>query len=153
MLFCSLGRFSPSHCGTWRRSTLTCRRIDDDMGRTHELEHSAIKCMRGILYCYMRQSDKVSPQMKRQTIGPQETLQFILSDLNKCHYPVMNIDFQQTQKLSLMGGKLKISVLLLIFSVLMLQWFTISHFDWFYLYADGIIQRSPKCFSLNRTLV
>lgn len=37
------------------------RRIDDDMGRTHELEHSAIKCMRGILYCYMRQSDKVRP--------------------------------------------------------------------------------------------
>lgn len=36
------------------------RRIDDDMGRTHELEHSAIKCMRGILYCYMRQADKVS---------------------------------------------------------------------------------------------
>jgi len=35
------------------------RRIDDDMGRTHELEHSAIKCMRGIMYCYMRQSDKV----------------------------------------------------------------------------------------------
>uniref|UniRef100_A0A8B9J9L8 Phosphorylase b kinase regulatory subunit n=1 Tax=Astyanax mexicanus TaxID=7994 RepID=A0A8B9J9L8_ASTMX len=35
------------------------RRIDDDMGRTHELEHSAIKCMRGILYCYMRQSDTV----------------------------------------------------------------------------------------------
>lgn len=37
-----------------------CRRIDDDLGRTHELEHSAIKCMRGILYCYMRQADKVS---------------------------------------------------------------------------------------------
>ncbi|XP_007540283.1 phosphorylase b kinase regulatory subunit beta isoform X1 [Poecilia formosa] len=35
------------------------RRIDDDLGRTHELEHSAIKCMRGILYCYMRQADKV----------------------------------------------------------------------------------------------
>ncbi|KAK4814178.1 hypothetical protein QYF61_010010, partial [Mycteria americana] len=35
-------------------------RIDDDKGRTHELEHSAIKCMRGILYCYMRQADKVS---------------------------------------------------------------------------------------------
>ncbi|PKU29144.1 phosphorylase b kinase regulatory subunit beta-like [Limosa lapponica baueri] len=34
-------------------------RIDDDKGRTHELEHSAIKCMRGILYCYMRQADKV----------------------------------------------------------------------------------------------
>ncbi|XP_067294132.1 phosphorylase b kinase regulatory subunit beta isoform X1 [Pseudorasbora parva] len=38
---------------------LAYRRIDDDMGRTHELEHSAIKCMRGIMYCYMRQSDKV----------------------------------------------------------------------------------------------
>lgn len=37
----------------------SCSRIDDDMGRTHELEHSAIKCMRGILYCYMRQADKV----------------------------------------------------------------------------------------------
>lgn len=40
--------------------SLCNRRIDDDMGRTHELEHSAIKCMRGILYCYMRQADKVS---------------------------------------------------------------------------------------------
>ncbi|TWW67150.1 Phosphorylase b kinase regulatory subunit beta [Takifugu flavidus] len=39
---------------------LAYRRIDDDMGRTHELEHSAVKCMRGILYCYMRQADKVS---------------------------------------------------------------------------------------------
>uniref|UniRef100_A0AAY5E873 Phosphorylase b kinase regulatory subunit n=1 Tax=Electrophorus electricus TaxID=8005 RepID=A0AAY5E873_ELEEL len=38
---------------------LAYRRVDDDMGRTHELEHSAIKGMRGILYCYMRQSDKV----------------------------------------------------------------------------------------------
>ncbi|XP_016135523.1 phosphorylase b kinase regulatory subunit beta-like isoform X1 [Sinocyclocheilus grahami] len=38
---------------------LAYRHIDDDMGRTHELEHSAIKCMRGIMYCYMRQSDKV----------------------------------------------------------------------------------------------
>nr|KAF6411292.1 phosphorylase kinase regulatory subunit beta [Rousettus aegyptiacus] len=38
---------------------LAYRRIDDDKGRTHELEHSAIKCMRGVLYCYMRQADKV----------------------------------------------------------------------------------------------
>ncbi|XP_059848902.1 phosphorylase b kinase regulatory subunit beta isoform X1 [Hypanus sabinus] len=38
---------------------LAYRRIDDDKGRTHELEYSAIKCMRGILYCYMRQADKV----------------------------------------------------------------------------------------------
>ncbi|XP_019587424.1 phosphorylase b kinase regulatory subunit beta isoform X2 [Rhinolophus sinicus] len=38
---------------------LAYRRIDDDKGRTHELEHSAVKCMRGVLYCYMRQADKV----------------------------------------------------------------------------------------------
>uniref|UniRef100_H3AF26 Phosphorylase b kinase regulatory subunit n=1 Tax=Latimeria chalumnae TaxID=7897 RepID=H3AF26_LATCH len=38
---------------------LAYRRIDDDQGRTYELEHSAVKCMRGILYCYMRQADKV----------------------------------------------------------------------------------------------
>uniref|UniRef100_A0AAV2LSS9 Phosphorylase b kinase regulatory subunit n=1 Tax=Knipowitschia caucasica TaxID=637954 RepID=A0AAV2LSS9_KNICA len=43
--------------GAWSLA-LAYRRIDDDMGRTHELEHSAIKCMRGILYCYMRQADK-----------------------------------------------------------------------------------------------
>ncbi|GCB64513.1 hypothetical protein scyTo_0004620 [Scyliorhinus torazame] len=38
---------------------LAYRRIDDDKGRTHELEYCAVKCMRGILYCYMRQADKV----------------------------------------------------------------------------------------------
>ncbi|KAG9352717.1 hypothetical protein JZ751_021131, partial [Albula glossodonta] len=48
---------------------LAYRRIDDDMGRTHELEHSAIKCMRGILYCYMRQSDK-SPELADLTAAP-----------------------------------------------------------------------------------
>ncbi|KAJ8784575.1 hypothetical protein J1605_007926 [Eschrichtius robustus] len=37
---------------------LVYRHIDDDKGRTHELEHSGIKCMRGIVYCYMRQADK-----------------------------------------------------------------------------------------------
>jgi phosphorylase kinase alpha/beta subunit len=38
---------------------LAYRRIDDDKGRTYELEQSAVKCMRGILFCYMRQSHKV----------------------------------------------------------------------------------------------
>lgn len=55
------------------------RRIDDDMGRTHELEHSAIKCMRGILYCYMRQADKVE-QFKQD---PSPT---------KCLHSVFNVD-------------------------------------------------------------
>ena len=38
---------------------LVYRCIDDDKGRTHELKHSAIKCMRGIVYCYMHQAYKV----------------------------------------------------------------------------------------------
>ncbi|XP_056873369.1 phosphorylase b kinase regulatory subunit beta isoform X1 [Takifugu flavidus] len=58
---------------------LAYRRIDDDMGRTHELEHSAVKCMRGILYCYMRQADKVE-QFKQD---PSPT---------KCLHSVFNVD-------------------------------------------------------------
>ncbi|XP_034748196.1 phosphorylase b kinase regulatory subunit beta-like isoform X1 [Etheostoma cragini] len=55
------------------------RRIDDDMGRTHELEHSAIKCMRGILYCYMRQADKV--EQFKQDPSP-----------SKCLHSVFDVD-------------------------------------------------------------
>ncbi|XP_068179102.1 phosphorylase b kinase regulatory subunit beta isoform X3 [Antennarius striatus] len=58
---------------------LAYRRIDDDMGRTHELEHSAIKCMRGILYCYMRQADKV--EQFKQDPSP-----------SKCLHSVFNVD-------------------------------------------------------------
>lgn len=36
------------------------RHIGDDKGRTYELEQSAVKCLRGILYCYMRQAKKAS---------------------------------------------------------------------------------------------
>ena len=35
------------------------RQVDDDKGRNYELEQSAVKCMRGILFCYMRQAAKV----------------------------------------------------------------------------------------------
>ncbi|WAR11576.1 KPBB-like protein [Mya arenaria] len=35
------------------------RRIDNDGGRTHELAQIAVKCMRGILYCWLRQADKI----------------------------------------------------------------------------------------------
>ncbi|XP_071369559.1 phosphorylase b kinase regulatory subunit beta-like, partial [Centroberyx affinis] len=58
---------------------LETRRIDDDMGRTHELEHSAVKCMRGILYCYMRQSDKV--EQFKQDPSP-----------SKCLHSMFNVD-------------------------------------------------------------
>ncbi|KAM6980303.1 phosphorylase b kinase regulatory subunit beta isoform 2-T2 [Aplochiton taeniatus] len=56
---------------------LAYRRIDDDMGRTHELEHSAIKCMRGILYCYMRQSDKV--EQFKQDPSPSKCLHSVFN--------------------------------------------------------------------------
>ncbi|XP_064193280.1 phosphorylase b kinase regulatory subunit beta isoform X1 [Anguilla rostrata] len=56
---------------------LAYRRIDDDMGRTHELEHSAIKCMRGVLYCYMRQSDKV--ELFKQDPSPYKCLHSVFN--------------------------------------------------------------------------
>lgn len=64
--------------GAWALA-LAYRRIDDDMGRTHELEHSAIKCMRGILYCYMRQANKV--EQFKQDPSP-----------SKCLHSVFNVD-------------------------------------------------------------
>jgi len=36
------------------------RRIDNDEGRTHELQQIAVKCMRGILFCWIKQADRVS---------------------------------------------------------------------------------------------
>ncbi|XP_018613664.1 phosphorylase b kinase regulatory subunit beta isoform X3 [Scleropages formosus] len=56
---------------------LAYRRIDDDLGRTHELEHSAVKCMRGILYCYMRQSDKV--EQFKQDPNPSKCLHSVFN--------------------------------------------------------------------------
>ncbi|XP_030233049.1 phosphorylase b kinase regulatory subunit beta isoform X1 [Gadus morhua] len=64
--------------GSWALA-LAYRRIDDDMGRTHELEHSAIKCMRGVLYCYMRQADKV--EQFKQDPSP-----------SKCLHSVFHVD-------------------------------------------------------------
>ncbi|KAM9765325.1 phosphorylase b kinase regulatory subunit beta isoform 2-T2 [Menidia menidia] len=64
--------------GAWALA-MAYRRIDDDLGRTHELEHSAIKCMRGILYCYMRQADKVEEFKK----DPSPS---------KCLHSVFNVD-------------------------------------------------------------
>uniref|UniRef100_A0A8C6WLP7 Phosphorylase b kinase regulatory subunit n=1 Tax=Neogobius melanostomus TaxID=47308 RepID=A0A8C6WLP7_9GOBI len=64
--------------GAWALA-LAYRRIDDDMGRTHELEHSAIKCMRGILYCYMRQANKV--EQFKQDPSP-----------STCLHSVFNVD-------------------------------------------------------------
>ena len=38
--------------------------MDDSDGRAYELQQAAVKCMRGILFCYMRQADKVSFHVK-----------------------------------------------------------------------------------------
>lgn len=38
---------------------LAYRKIDEDNGRTFELEHSVVKLMRGLLFAIMRQADKV----------------------------------------------------------------------------------------------
>ncbi|XP_076448759.1 LOW QUALITY PROTEIN: phosphorylase b kinase regulatory subunit beta-like [Babylonia areolata] len=35
------------------------RRVDDDGGRAHELGQACVKCMRGILFCWLRQADRV----------------------------------------------------------------------------------------------
>ncbi|KAL4613604.1 phosphorylase b kinase regulatory subunit beta isoform X1 [Arapaima gigas] len=56
---------------------LAYRRIDDDLGRTHELEHSAVKCMRGVLYCYMRQADKV--EQFKQDPSPSKCLHSVFN--------------------------------------------------------------------------
>eukprot|EP00127_Corallochytrium_limacisporum_P000084 Clim_evm23s3 gene=Clim_evmTU23s3 len=38
---------------------LAYRKIDNDKGRRYELEQSVIKCMRGLLFCFMKQASKV----------------------------------------------------------------------------------------------
>lgn len=43
-----------------------CRRIDDDRGKSYELGQAAVKCMRGILECWIRQADRVEKFKKHQ---------------------------------------------------------------------------------------
>ncbi|GJQ86545.1 hypothetical protein Trydic_g10445 [Trypoxylus dichotomus] len=42
------------------------RRIDDDRGKSYELGQSAVKCMRGILECWIRQSSRIEFFKKNQ---------------------------------------------------------------------------------------
>lgn len=42
------------------------RRIDDDRGKAYELGQSCVKCMRGILTCWMRQTERVENFKKGQ---------------------------------------------------------------------------------------
>uniref|UniRef100_A0A0A9Y8S2 Phosphorylase b kinase regulatory subunit n=2 Tax=Lygus hesperus TaxID=30085 RepID=A0A0A9Y8S2_LYGHE len=43
------------------------RRIDDDRGKSYELGQSAVKCMRGILQCWIKQSIRVEEFKKNQS--------------------------------------------------------------------------------------
>lgn len=40
----------------WSLYQAYVRRVDDDHGKAYELGQSAVKCMRGILFAWMRQS-------------------------------------------------------------------------------------------------
>ncbi|RZF33916.1 hypothetical protein LSTR_LSTR012258 [Laodelphax striatellus] len=43
------------------------RRIDDDRGKSYELGQSAVKCMRGILECWIKQADRIELFKKNQS--------------------------------------------------------------------------------------
>lgn len=47
---------------------LAYRKVDDDRGRTFELEHSVIKLMRGLLFAMMRQAHKVEAFKETQSL-------------------------------------------------------------------------------------
>ncbi len=49
-VFCAIAVWSLRQC--------YCK-IDNDQGRAHELGQAAVKCMRGILDCWMKQAKKV----------------------------------------------------------------------------------------------
>ncbi|CAL4066647.1 unnamed protein product, partial [Meganyctiphanes norvegica] len=44
------------------------RRIDDDRGKAYELGQSCVKCMRGILFCWMRQTENLGKFMNGQDV-------------------------------------------------------------------------------------
>ncbi len=51
---------------------LAYRKVDEDKGRTYELEHSVIKLMRGLLFSMMRQAEKV--EKFKHTQSPLDSL-------------------------------------------------------------------------------
>ncbi|XP_041375340.1 phosphorylase b kinase regulatory subunit beta-like isoform X2 [Gigantopelta aegis] len=57
-IYCAAAAWALSQC---------YRRIDDDQGKTHELGQIAVKCMRGILFCWLRQAEKVEQFKSNQS--------------------------------------------------------------------------------------
>ncbi len=71
------------------------RRIDDDRGRSYELSQSAVKCMRGILQCWLAQAAQIE-KFKQQQASERalhskfhlETGNEIISEKNYGHLQV-----------------------------------------------------------------
>lgn len=57
----------------------TFRRIDDDRGKSHELGQSTVKCMRGILECWVKQSARVEAFKTRQSAAHALHVKFHLT--------------------------------------------------------------------------
>ncbi|XP_075245973.1 phosphorylase b kinase regulatory subunit beta-like [Convolutriloba macropyga] len=72
--------------------------VDNDGGRTHELEHSAIKCLRGILFCWMSQY-RIIEKFKFQQLQ-SNSLHTVFDALTgepldpECSYPHLQVDIQ-----------------------------------------------------------
>ncbi|UJR13940.1 hypothetical protein I4U23_000943 [Adineta vaga] len=70
-VFCAIAVWSLRQC--------YCK-IDNDQGRAHELGQAAVKCMRGILLCWMKQSKKVEVFKSEQS--PRDALHSKFNVLN-----------------------------------------------------------------------
>nr|XP_021206842.1 probable phosphorylase b kinase regulatory subunit beta isoform X3 [Bombyx mori]XP_021206843.1 probable phosphorylase b kinase regulatory subunit beta isoform X3 [Bombyx mori]XP_037866538.1 probable phosphorylase b kinase regulatory subunit beta isoform X3 [Bombyx mori] len=55
------------------------RRIDDDRGKSHELGQSTVKCMRGILECWIKQAPRVEAFKTRQSAAHALHVKFHLT--------------------------------------------------------------------------
>ncbi|CAK1550086.1 unnamed protein product [Leptosia nina] len=72
------------------------RRIDDDRGKSHELGQSTVKCMRGILECWIKQASRVEAFKTRQSAAHALHVKFHLTTgepvLDDSEYHHLQID-------------------------------------------------------------
>lgn len=61
------------------------RRIDDDRGKSYELGQSTVKCMRGILECWMKQSKRIELFKKNQCNAHALHVKFHLTTGNEVY--------------------------------------------------------------------
>ncbi|CAG9825330.1 unnamed protein product [Phaedon cochleariae] len=72
------------------------RRIDDDRGKSYELGQSTVKCMRGILECWVKQAEKIQLFKKNQCCANALHVKFHLTTgnaiLSETEYNHLQID-------------------------------------------------------------